>query len=589
MAVTPRGMSIQEAYREFREDNFIVNRNYQRKLVWTQLEKQKLIDSLIHGYPVPLFLFATKVVSAAKKEYEILDGMQRLEAIFGFIENQFDFDGKFFDVGELSRANQLAEQGLITVNEDPSKKLSPEICADLLDYTLAITEYPGQDQKSLTEIFGRINAYGKQLSDQEKRQAGILSPFAVLIRELACELRGDSSADVLNLRDMASISINLDKKIDGINADETFWCKNGILRKQQLRDGEDEQLLADIAVSIIENKPFAFSGDNLDKYYDPSKPEYSEVSEKVLALGKEVIKNDIISVISIIRETFNLDSGTTLQQVLHPESGSNPIKTAFYSLFMSFYELCVLEEHSPDDNRKIIAALKGVHSKLNIAAGSIKSDSRRQNIDVFKGLITPYFVNRTPPSIQSGPGLSIRLENTIRRSKIETSAYECKQGIISLESTRKVNADVYEKIVKTICGIANIGPNSEGALLVGVADKEQDKVRIEQLDSISAIQVGNRFVVGIERECKVLGCSVDDYVRRLVGEINKSKLSEPLKTSTLSNIHVISFRGLTVLYLYVPRQKGFAMVDDVIFTREGSETREIHAAPKVKAVMDIFA
>ncbi len=47
MATTPRGMTVTEAYRSFREDLFIVNRTYQRKLVWTLEEKVKLIDSIL--------------------------------------------------------------------------------------------------------------------------------------------------------------------------------------------------------------------------------------------------------------------------------------------------------------------------------------------------------------------------------------------------------------------------------------------------------------------------------------------------------------------------------------------------------------
>lgn len=34
MSITPRGMSIQEAYNLYRSEKLTVNRNYQRKLVW---------------------------------------------------------------------------------------------------------------------------------------------------------------------------------------------------------------------------------------------------------------------------------------------------------------------------------------------------------------------------------------------------------------------------------------------------------------------------------------------------------------------------------------------------------------------------
>ena len=53
------------------------------------LIKSKLdIDSLKNGYPVPLFLFSVNEHKGQRRQ-EIIDGMQRLNAIFGFIENEF--------------------------------------------------------------------------------------------------------------------------------------------------------------------------------------------------------------------------------------------------------------------------------------------------------------------------------------------------------------------------------------------------------------------------------------------------------------------------------------------------------------------
>ncbi len=51
MPVSPQGISIQSLYRSYRDGSLIVNRQYQRKLVWTVAEKQKLIDSILKDYP----------------------------------------------------------------------------------------------------------------------------------------------------------------------------------------------------------------------------------------------------------------------------------------------------------------------------------------------------------------------------------------------------------------------------------------------------------------------------------------------------------------------------------------------------------
>ena len=54
MSVVPQGKAIQAMYRDYREGNLLLNRQYQRKLVWTIEEKQALIDSILSGYPPPV-------------------------------------------------------------------------------------------------------------------------------------------------------------------------------------------------------------------------------------------------------------------------------------------------------------------------------------------------------------------------------------------------------------------------------------------------------------------------------------------------------------------------------------------------------
>ena len=43
----------------------------------------------------------------------------------------------------------------------------------------------------------------------------------------------------------------------GVSAQETFWCKQGVLRISDLRESEDEQFIADIVLSIALGEPLA--------------------------------------------------------------------------------------------------------------------------------------------------------------------------------------------------------------------------------------------------------------------------------------------------------------------------------------------
>jgi hypothetical protein len=200
MSVVPQGKAIQAMYRDYRDGNLLVNRQYQRKLVWTIDEKQALIDSILSGYPLPLILLAERPEVHGSGRYEIIDGIQRLNAIFTFVEQSFDINGRYFDLEQFATARQNAAKGAFA-SKTGVQFLDPPACASVLDYQLAITVYPATDEAKITDVFGRINSGGRQLSAQERRQAGVSSQFSALVRGVAAELRGDVSQDVLLLGD----------------------------------------------------------------------------------------------------------------------------------------------------------------------------------------------------------------------------------------------------------------------------------------------------------------------------------------------------------------------------------------------------
>lgn len=592
MSVTPRGMSVQEAYREYTDGNFRVNRQYQRKLVWTVDEKRKLIDSILEGYPIPLILLATRSDEEGRKNYEIIDGMQRLNAVFSFIENHFDLDGKFFDIEQLARAKQVADEGRFEAQTEPEKLLDAGSCADLLEYTFAVTEFPATNPAAVNEVFGRINAYGRQLSAQERRQAGVISPFANCIRDVAAELRGDASANSLDLSEMPQISVDVSGSDPeyGVRAENTFWCKQGILRRSQLREAEDEQFLADLAISILEEEPFGFSGSALDEYYSADSEQARKINALLNAYGIDALKNTLITIFSVIRETVESidNSDNALRKTIHPEAGANPIKTGFYAIFMAFYELCIKEGKSPFDSNGIMDSLKNLQSRLHVAAGQIRSGPRAQNIAVTKGLIQSYFEEKEPGIAQQGAGLAIRFENALRRSKVETAAYECKQGLVSLDSSRTANPDLLDRLVETTCGIANIGPDSSGAIFIGVADSTSDRDRISMLDNVLSLAVGARYVVGIERELGILYLDLEEYKKRVVNHFSNSGLSEPLRSAVLGTIDCIDYRGRSVLCIWIPPQQDVSDVCDIVYVRHGSSTHKVEGFRAAQAVAARF-
>lgn len=590
MSVIPSGISIQEIYRRYRENQILVNRKYQRKLVWTKGEKENLIDSIIKGYPIPLILFAEFTDNDGKVYYEILDGLQRLNAIVGFIENEFSWDMKYFDINQLARAKQAEKEGLFVGYHD-NNVLENEICASFLDYQLAVTSFKEEDEKQIFEIFGRINSGGRQLSNQERRQAGIISDFANIVRVLSAEIRGDSTNESILLANMPEISIgsSRDNERYGLKAENIFWVKQGILAVQDLRNGDDEEVVADIVISVLLGEPFARSKEKLDRAYDITTELYEKISIALMRYTTEKLKSDVQNTFAIIKNCVESVSTSPnyLRNVVTPEART-PIKNAFYTIFMAFYELLVKEDLSPCDSEKILQSLTDLQRRIKVETHYATTEGRKDNIALTAGLLRTNFVKKEPSALSHGSGLIIDFENSIRRSKIETPRYEFKQGLLRLDKNRKYDRALEQQILKTICAIANIGPQADGYIFLGVADTENDVNRIIELDGIMPIKIASHSVVGLDREASILGISIEDYCRKIIGFIKGSKLPETLISSLLSNIDIIDYHTLSVIRIKIPAQQEMSYLDDEVYVRQFNDTVKINSPKMIATISKRF-
>jgi hypothetical protein len=133
--------SVQSIYSWYDEGKLFVNRRYQRKLVWTLPEKQKLVESILRKFPVPAILLAGRDTGG----YEIIDGLQRLHTLVSFIETAFPtLDHKYFDVSQFPTAKGRAnEGGFKPSSHNPDPWLVPREVSNFLDYSLAISVMRG--------------------------------------------------------------------------------------------------------------------------------------------------------------------------------------------------------------------------------------------------------------------------------------------------------------------------------------------------------------------------------------------------------------------------------------------------------------
>lgn len=576
--------SIQSIYGWYAEERLFVNRRYQRKLVWTLEEKQKLVESILQRYPIPAILIAER--EAGKSRFEIIDGLQRLNAIVSFIEGSFPtLDGRFFNISAFPTAQVRLNDGIFRPISQESTISQKEVTT-FLDYALALSIMRGAEEKEIDDVFDRINSYGHRLSDQERRQAGIQNEFSELVRQIACTLRGDESENVMPLSRMPAISVDLPMTKHGyaVQADEVFWVNQGILRSTDLRDSMDEQCIADIAVSVLRGTMVERAKEALDEYYRFDSEEAISLLGALKVYGGDRFSDEFKFCVDRIIDVCNAGGRDKLRNIIFEKKTTNAFPAVFSVIFIAFHELIIKEKKKLSNPSVVKKAITNLTKRIDTSRRATSPDERRKNVDTIKGLINSGFVDGDSSAEIYSNHSSSDIDAAIRRSEIELSYYELKQGIVSLGQQRRVDQNVVQKILQTICAIANNGPQRAGKIIIGVADNSNDAQQVRHLDGVEPRRVSDRFVVGINREAVVLGITLEEYHKMVREFIAKSNLSEALKSCVLSSLDFNSYFGLGVIVIGVPPQKEPSFLGEGMYWRDGDNTR---VADTAKLISDI--
>ncbi|MFF3502489.1 helix-turn-helix domain-containing protein [Streptomyces sp. NPDC003247] len=250
-------------------------------------------------------------------------------------------------------------------------------------------------------------------------------------------------------------------------------------------------------------------------------------------------------------------------------------KTPFYAIFMAFYDLMIRQQKQLADPKAAFAAIRKVSARLTPSRNTTTEQQRQENIDIVRGLLEKHFASAPRPALTHGPAMEIEFPNIIRRAPIESARYEFKQGIVSLYGKREINQTFLEKMPKIISAIANVGPEADGYIVFGVADTGKDAERVEQLDSVVALRMGRQLLVGVDRECRVLGIQLSDYTRKILGAIQGSPMSEPLKSAVLANVDTVTYSGRSYVVIRIPAQSELSSFHEEYYVRDGEDLRKM--------------
>lgn len=136
--------------------------------VWTKDKRKLLIDSILNDYDLPKIYFHTlshDEFSTTGFRYAVIDGRQRLEAIWGFMDGEFTLSSEF----EYQRDPSLNLSGL--GYEDIAKRY-PKIRVKFDSFVLPVVTVSIEDNDIdlIEDMFSRLNE-AVPLNAAEKRNA----------------------------------------------------------------------------------------------------------------------------------------------------------------------------------------------------------------------------------------------------------------------------------------------------------------------------------------------------------------------------------------------------------------------------------
>ncbi len=575
--------SIEVLFSWYEDGKIFVNRKYQRKLVWTLSEKQKFIDTILHLYPVPLFLLAEKE-SQNNNHYEIIDGMQRLEAIFSFLTDEYvinnDKYSGYFDLSVMSGTKKLLDTGKIT---QKTPILNADICRNLVRYRLplSITKY---EDLQVEEIFRRINSTGRQLSQQDLRQAGALGDFSNLVRKISCQIRRDSSDDILNLSKMREISLSSYGLKYGIKLNEVFWVKQKIITAENMRLSRDEELVSYLLLYILLGKDIQPSANALDIIYGLKEDKSFLINKLIQEIEKRSERNIVIQFMHVFDELDKLlaFSEKTFSELLFKESAHGKVRS-FQVLFLAFYNILSSGKDISDYNQ-LIKKLDGIGKKEfdKISDDVWNASYRETKIQAVRGIIQDCFKDSevSDPAVDNWIS---NLENILSQSKIEQQLFDFKLGFYNIEDNTQ-NHKCLSKIIKTLTSMVNIGKNKIGYVLVGIADKKEDSDSFCKRNSVKARSFNDFYITGIDSEISKFYRNADDYFNQTKQFIENEPIDEKVKSYITRNMRLVNYYDKSVLVLKLESSSSPLMYNSKYYERRGANIHEL----EMNEMQDLF-
>ncbi|EJN3164203.1 DUF262 domain-containing protein [Vibrio cholerae] len=560
-----KGVTVQNIYSQYLNGSFVINRRYQRKLVWSVEEKEKFIDSLLNSFPIPMIITAAFKKSDDSNASEILDGMQRLNAITSFIEGEFPVNGKYFNLSSVAQTKRKLDAGKLKQN---SPYLDLDSCSKILDYPVPFSVCDTNEPKKVDESFRRINTGGRTLSRQDVRQAGSLGIIPDLVRDASIYIRKDSSrTSVLDLSNMKNISLSNKGLSYGIDLNNIFWVRHSIITSENVRKSRDEELVAHLLAYIAFKDGAKTPSAYLDAIYDAENEESKELQRKINTIGADTVYKQFCFVFDELEKV--LDNCDTNFSKLVYSGRPTKVNRVFQVVYIAFYKAIIQSNLKVGNYKNLCSALHNIFDKYLKAVDSDKkwnSQDREKLSDALFGVIKSNFSPRSGSDRVLSSWVE-NLENILNESQTEQVCYDFKMGLNKIsDSSGEFLPKTLSKIIKTLVAMTNTKVG-DCYIVLGVADNESDAKVHEKHYKKSYLKYGGFNIVGIGDEAVTYHGSIQQYERKILDLVDKEPISTYFKNVIKSNLVTFTYSDKEVLLFKAYRAEKPELYDNSYYKR----------------------
>ena len=157
-------IKINDIYSKFNNEEWIIDKTYQRRKVWGIKDNIRLIETILLELVIPeIFIWDCDTdPTTGKTITHIVDGQQRINAIFEFIQGKFKLQSKYLISPDIQ--NLYGDLTFSQLPDDIKKRIwIYEISVVNLNNTFSLDE--------IKNMFYRLNLTDYSLNEQEKRNS----------------------------------------------------------------------------------------------------------------------------------------------------------------------------------------------------------------------------------------------------------------------------------------------------------------------------------------------------------------------------------------------------------------------------------